>query len=110
MALIPQPVPTGYTEGFCTERTPVSEIFTFNVDCGPTRSKNQHIQLMFLNRYGHFDYVTLRFNRFQGISINRQQYKSLNIDWGSDNPQKTQYSRGLNDFEVVMVETVLVNT
>jgi hypothetical protein len=110
MALIPQPVPTGYTEGFCTERTPVSEIFTFNVDCGPTRSNNQHIQLMFLNRYGHFDYVTLRFNRFQGISINRQQYKSLNIDWGSDNPQKTQYSRGLNDSEVVMVETVLVNT
>lgn len=110
MALIPQTPPTGYTEGFCTERTPVSEIFTFNVDCTFTRSKNQHIQLMFLNRYGQFDYVTLMFNRFQGLAISRQQYKSLNIDWGSDNPQKTQYSRGLNDSEVVMVETVLVNT
>jgi hypothetical protein len=50
------------------------------------------------------------FNRFQGLSISRQQFKSLNIDWGSSDPQKTQYSRGLNDSEVVMVETVIVNS
>lgn len=110
MALIPQTPPTGYTEGNCIEYTPVSEIFTFNLTCGPTRSANQHIQLMFLNRYGQFDYVTLLFNRFQGLSISRQQYKSLNIDWGSDAPAKTQYSRGLNDSNVVMVETVIVNS
>jgi len=110
MALIPQPVPTGYTEGNCVEYTPVSEIFTFNLTCGPTRSANQHIQLMFLNRYGQFDYITLLFNRFQGLSISRQSYKSLNIDWGSNDPQKTQYSRGLNDSNVVMVETVIVNS
>jgi hypothetical protein len=110
MAIIPQTPPTGYTEGNCVEYQPVSEMFTFNLNCGPSRSQNQHIQLMFLNRYGHYDYVRLMFNRFQGLSINRQQYKSLNIDWGSDNPVKTQYSRGLNDSDVVMVETVLVNT
>jgi hypothetical protein len=52
----------------------------------------------------------MRFERYQGLSIQRQQYKSLNIDWGSSDPQKTQYSRGLNDSEVVMVETVLVNS
>ena len=34
----------------------------------------------------------------------------MNIDWGSDNPVKTQYSRGLNDSEVVMNETVVVNS
>jgi hypothetical protein len=110
MSLVPQPVPTGYTEGICAQFTPVSELFTFNVSCGPTRSNNQHLQLMWLNRYGHFDYYTMLFNRFQGISISRQQYKSLNIDWGSSDPLKTQYSRGLNDSEVVMVETVIVNS
>lgn len=110
MSLIPQPVPTTYTLGNCSGFTPCSEIFTFNVTCGPTRSNNQHLQLMFSNRYGMFDYVTMRFERYQGLSIQRQQYKSLNIDWGSADPQKTQYSRGLNDSEVVMVETVLVNS
>lgn len=110
MSLIPQPVPTTYTLGNCSGFTPCSEIFTFNVTCGPTRSNNQHLQLAFSNRYGMIDYVTMRFERYQGLSIQRQQYKSLNIDWGSADPQKTQYSRGLNDSEVVMVETVLVNS
>lgn len=110
MSLIPQPVPTTYTLGNCSGFTPCSEIFTFNVTCGPTRSNNQHLQLAFSNRYGMMDYVTMRFERYQGLSIQRQQYKSLNIDWGSADPQKTQYSRGLNDSEVVMVETVLVNS
>lgn len=110
MAIIPQTPPTSYSAGTCNTFTPVSEKFTYNVVCGPTRSANQHIQLMFLNRYGHFDYIRLMFNRFQGLSIDRQQFTSLNIDWGSDNPVKTQYSRGLNDSNVVMAETVVVNT
>lgn len=110
MSIIPQPVPTTYVEGACAPFTPVSEIFTFNVVCGQTRSNNQHLQLMWLNRYGHYDYFTFLYNRFQGLSISRQQFKSLNIDWGSPDPQKTPYSRGLNDSEVVIVETVLVNS
>lgn len=109
-SLIPQPVPTGYTEGSCIEYTPVSELFTFNVVPNCTRSANQHLQLMFLNRYGFYDYATLKFNRYQGLSITRQTFNSLNIDWGSANPVKTQYSRGLNDSDVVIVETVLVHT
>lgn len=110
MSLIPQPVPTTYTSGICSGYTPVSEIFTFNVDCQPTRSQNQHFQLVWVNRYGHLDTYRFLFNRYQGLDISRQTYKSWNIDWGSDNPQKTQYSRGLNDSEVVMNETVVVNT
>lgn len=110
MSLIPQPVPNTFTLGNCSGFTPCSEVFTFNVVCGITRSANQHLQLAFSNRYGMMDFVTMRFERFQGMSIQRQQFKSLNIDWGSENPQKTQYSRGLNDSEVVMVETVLVNS
>ena len=62
MALIPQPNPSTFTEGICSGYTPVSEIFTFNVDCQPTSSQNQHIQLAWLNRYGHWDYYTLLFN------------------------------------------------
>ena len=110
MALIPQPNPTGYTEGNCVEYTPVSEIFTFNLGCIPSRSNNQHIQLMFLNRYGFFDYYTFMANRYQGLNIDRQVYKSWQIDWGAPNPQKTQYARGLNDSEVSMSETIILNS
>jgi hypothetical protein len=110
MALIPQPVPTTYTEGICSGYTPVSEIFTFNVACQPSRSSNQHFQIAWLNRYGQMDIYRFLFNRYQGLDISRQTYKSWNIDWGSDSPAKTQYSRGLNDSEVVMNETVVVNS
>lgn len=110
MAINPQPVPTTYTSGNCVTYSAISEVFTFNVVPYCTRSQNQHLPLMFLNRYGHYDYYTMQFNRYQGISIDRQSYKSLNIDWGSANPIKTQYSRGLTDSEVVMVETVIVNS
>jgi hypothetical protein len=65
---------------------------------------------MFLNRYGFFDYSTFKFNRYEGMAINRQTFQSWNIDWGSPDPQKTQYSRGLNDSEVSMVQTVIVNS
>lgn len=110
MAIVPQPVPTTYTEGICSGYTAVSEIFTFNVDCQPTRSQNQHFQLVWVNRYGHLDSYRFLFNRYQGLDISRQSYKSWNIDWGSENPVKTQYSRGLTDSEVIMNETVVVNT
>jgi len=65
---------------------------------------------MFLNRYGFYDYSTFKFNRYEGMAINRQTFQSWNIDWGSRDPQKTQYSRGLNDSEVYMVQTVIVNS
>jgi hypothetical protein len=110
MALIPQPVPTSYILGNCVTYTPVSEIFTFNVNCQPTRSENQHLQLMWLNRYGHYDYYTFLFNRYEGMSIERQTYNSMNIQWGTTDFVKTQYSRGLNDSDIVMVQTNIVNS
>lgn len=110
MALIPQPVPTTYTTGNCSGYTPCSEIFSYNITCGESRTSNQHLQLMWLNRYGHYDYYRFLFARYEGMNITRQTYKSWNIDWGSDDPVKTQYSRGLTDSEVQMVQTVVVNT
>jgi hypothetical protein len=112
MGLIPQPVPNTYVEGLCstTGFQAVSEIFTFNVEDNCSRSANQHLQLMFLNRYGQYDYYTFLFNRYEGMNITRQTYNSWNIDWGSAAPNKTQYSRGLTDSEVDMVQTVVVNS
>ena len=110
MAIVPQPNPTTYTEGICSAYTPCSEVFTFNVVCGETRSQNQHLQLLWLNRYGHYDAYRFMFNRYEGLGIDRQTFDSWNIDWGSDNPIKTQYSRGLTDSEVQMVQTTIVNT
>jgi hypothetical protein len=110
MAIVPQPVPTGYTSGNCTQYQPVSEAFTFNVSCLPSRSQNPKRQLMWLNRYGTWDYYALLFERYEGLNITRQSYKSLNIDWGSDNPVKTQYSRGKTDAVVNMEQTVVTNS
>jgi hypothetical protein len=110
MAVVPQPNPTTYTEGICTGYTAVSEIFTFNVEPNCSRSANDHRQLMFLNRYGHWDYYTFLFERNEGIGITRETYKSWNTDWGSSNPIKTQYSRGLTDSDVDMSLTVVVNS
>lgn len=110
MGVIPQPVPTGSTSGNCVNYTAVSEIFTFNLGCIPSRSSNQHLQLMWQNRYGHYDYYTFMAGRYQGIGIDRQTYNQWNIDWGSADPNKTQYSRGLTDSQVVMAETVVVHT
>jgi hypothetical protein len=110
MGVIPQPVPTGATSGNCVNYTAVSEVFTFNLGCIPSRSSNQHLQLMWQNRYGHYDYYTFMAGRYQGIGIDRQTYNQWNIDWGSADPNKTQYSRGLTDSQVVMAETVVVHT
>lgn len=110
MAIIPQPNPTTYSGGTCDTYIPVSEIFTFNVVPNCSRSANQHLQLMFLNRYGHYDYYTFKLNRYEGMNIERQTYSSWSTDWGSSNPNKVQYARGLTDSEVLMQQTVIVNS
>lgn len=109
--ITPAPVPTTYTLGNCTGYTPVSEIFTFNIEpiCsrqGPDTQK----QLMFKNRYGHYDFYTFTAGKSEGLSIERQTYKTWNVDWGSDNPSMAQYSRGTTDFQVNMVETHVINS
>lgn len=110
MGVIPQPVPNTFTPGNCSGYTAVSEIFTFNVDSNCSRSATQKLQLMFLNRYGVYDYYTFTCERSEGMAINRQTYNQWNTDWGSSNPNKTQYSRGLTDSVVDMEQTVIVNS
>ena len=111
MAIAPQPVPTGYTEGNCSGFTPVSEIFTFNIEPICSRAgQNVQRQLMFKNRYGHYDYYTFTAGKDEGLDIERQSYKKWSVDWGSSNPSKEYYSRGTTDATVTMTETHVINT
>jgi hypothetical protein len=109
--ITPQPVPTTYTLGNCSGYTPVSEIFTFNIEpiCSRQGPDTQR-QLMWKNRYGHYDYYTFTAGKTEGIAIERQTYKTWNVDWGSSNPSMAQYSRGTTDWQVSMVETHVINS
>ena len=46
----------------------------------------------------------------QELDINRQTYKSRNVNWGGSDPTMAQYSRGTTDFQVSMTETHVINT
>jgi hypothetical protein len=108
--ITPQPVPTTYSLGNCSGFTPVSEIFTINVGPICNRSGNPQLQIMWLNRYGHYDYYRFTAGKTEGLDINRQTYKSWQNDWGSPNPGVSQYARGTTDFQVSMTETHVINT
>ena len=110
MAIIPQPVPNTALQGICSGYTAVSEIFTFNVDNFCNRAGVTQYQLMWLNRYGHYDYYTFTAGKDEGLNISRQTYNQWNIDWGSNNPVKTTYSRGVTDFQVEMTEVHIINS
>ena len=110
MANLPYPVPTTYTLGNCTGYTPVSEVFTFNVETICNRSGNQQLQLMWLNRYGHFDYYTFTASKIEGLKIHRQTYNQYDVNWGSPNPSKEQWTYALSDFDVEMFETHVINS
>jgi hypothetical protein len=65
---------------------------------------------MWLNRYGHYDYYRFTAGKTEGLDINRQTYKSWNVNWGGSDPSMAQYSRGTTDFQVSMTETHVINT
>jgi hypothetical protein len=108
--ITPQPVPTTYTLGNCSGYTAVSEIFKVNVGPICNRSGNPQLQIMWLNRYGHYDYYRFTAGKTEGLDINRQTYKSWNVNWGGSDPSMAQYSRGTTDFQVSMTETHVINT
>lgn len=110
MAIVPQPVPNTAIPGICTGYTAVSEVFTFNVETICNKAGATQYQLMWLNRYGQWDYYTFTAGKDEGLEINRQTYKSWNTDWGSNNPIKTQYSRGTSDFNITITETHIINS
>ena len=105
-----QPVvvtPSGGTAS-CVSYSPVSEIFQFNVvpKCNPFGND----QIMFKNRYGAWDYFLFERAKAEGLAIDRQTYGQYNVTWGSQNPIKTNYSRGTTDFQTTITETHIVNS
>lgn len=101
-------VNTGGTAS-CVSYEPVSEIFQFNiVNKCVNRYNNQ--QIMFKNRYGAWDYFFFEKANSAGLAIDRQTYEQYNTTWGSANPTKTNYSRGLTDFQTSIRETHILNS
>jgi hypothetical protein len=88
--------------------TPVSEIFQFNMkpECNYFLNK----QIMFKNRYGTWDYFLFEKYRSEGLGIERETYGQWNTTWASQNPIKTNYSRGTTDYQVNMTETHICNS
>lgn len=110
MANLPNPVPTTYTLGNCSGYTPVSEVFTVNLGPICNRSGNPQLQLMWLNRYGHWDYYRFTASKSEGLAIDKQTYNTWDINWGSPDPSREQWARGLTDFQVTMAETHVINS
>ena len=93
----------------CPNYDYVSEIFQFNIidDCDNPYDTNQ---FLFKNRYGSWDYYTFRKKKVEQIDIARERYKKFDIDYGSSNPTKEPWSRGLTDYSTQIREIHTYNT
>ena len=96
----------------CPTYSAVSETFSFDIDNECLRF-NQ-LQLMWVNRYGTYDYYRFKAGKSEGIKIDRQEYKQYNINWGQASllnpPTHLNSSRGTSVYNVEMVETHVINT
>ena len=109
-ALPPTPTPTftptppsAGSRSSCPVWEPSSEIFQFNIidDCNNPYDTNQ---FLFKNRYGTWDYMTFRKKKVEQIDISRERYSKFDIDYGSADPIKEAYSRGLTDYSTQIRE------
>lgn len=91
-----------------TGLTRVSEVFQFNIveDCDVFNNK----QLIWKNRYGAYDYYRFTKRKSEGLSIDRQTYQQIPVDWAASSPSKTQISRGITTNRVSNDEVHVVNT
>ncbi len=92
----------------CPEYIPVSELFTFNIECRYDTFNSR--QFIFKNRFGTWDYYRFNYKKTEQIDIDRVRYKQFDINYGSSNPVKTTYGRGLTDYSTQMREIHTVNT
>jgi hypothetical protein len=86
-----------------------SEIFQFNIvdDCDNPYDTNQ---FLFKNRYGTWDYFKFNKKKIEQIEIERERYNQFDINYGSSNPVKEPYARGLTDYSTQMREIHTYNT
>ena len=92
----------------CPDYIYVSEVFQFNIqdDCNPYDTN----QFLFKNRYGTWDYYTFNKKKIEQIDISRETYKKFDIDYGSNNPVKLPYNRGLTDYSTNIREIHTYNS
>jgi len=113
----PTPTPTftptspngGGARIICPEWNYSSEIFQFNIidDCDNPYDTNQ---FLFKNRYGTWDYFTFRKKKIEQIDIQRERYNQFDITYGSANPVKEPFNRGLTDYSTQIREVHTYNT
>jgi len=92
----------------CQDFLPVSELFTFNLECEYDAFNSR--QFIFKNRFGTWDYYRFNYKKTEEIAIDRERYKKFSIDYGSSNPTKSTYRRGLTDYTTQIREVHTVNT
>ena len=104
----PPPDPSSY-RSVCPDWDYSSEIFQFNIieDCDNPYDTNQ---IIFKNRYGTWDYFSFRKKKVEQIDIQRERYNQFDISYGSSNPQKLSYNRGLTDYSTQIREIHTYNT
>ena len=92
----------------CPDYQPVSELFTFNLydNCNWYNSR----QFIFKNRFGTWDYYRFQYKRTEQLDIDRERYSKFSIDYGSANPVKSTYRRGITDYSTQIREIHTVTT
>lgn len=86
----------------------VSEVKRITIDeyC----SKYSPIRFKFMNNYGKYDYYTFTGAKTKNTNIKRNTYKSNPNQWSGVNYNYSQMSRGLNQYETVLDDTITINS
>lgn len=92
----------------CNDYIYVSEVFQFNIqdECNHYGTN----QFMFKNRYGTWDYYSFNKKKIEQIDISRERYDKFDISYGSEDPVKTNWGRGLTDYSTQIKEIHTYNS
>lgn len=73
-------------------------------------SKYDPIRFKFMNNYGKYDYYTFTGAKTKTTNITRNTYKSNPNQWSSTNYNYNRMSRGLNQYETILDDTITINS
>lgn len=86
-----------------------SEILTIYIG-DDVCSNYDPIRFKFLNNYGKYDYYTFTGAKTKNTNIKRNTYKSNPNEWNSGGYNYNRMSRGLNQYETVLDDTITINS
>lgn len=73
-------------------------------------SKYDPIRFKFMNNYGKYDYYTFTGAKTKTTNITRNTYKSNPNTWNSTDYSYNRMSRGLNQYETILDDTITINS